>query len=213
LETTIAGHLLRLLPEKAMLMVQESILVIADAHIGKIEHFRAAGIGVPGLAGNHTLDNLFRLIEQCQPSEVIFLGDLFHSVRNSSVDNFEELRKYFHEIPFHLVSGNHDILPAAKYQQLGLHLVPELIIGNIWLTHEPSHYGSHDLYNIAGHIHPAVRLKGAGKQSLTLPCFYFGPRNGILPAFGYFTGKAKLPIEKDSAIFAIADQKVFSIPI
>ena len=213
METTVAGHLLRLLPEKAMFMVQERILVIADAHIGKIEHFRASGIGVPGSAGNHTIDNLLRLVMQCRPSEVIFLGDLFHSVRNSSVDTFEELRKQFHQIPFYLVSGNHDILPPAKYQQLGLHLVPELVIGKIWLTHEPNLDTSNELYNIAGHIHPAVRLKGTGKQSLTLPCFYFGSRNGILPAFGYFTGKAKLPIEKDSAIFAIADQKVFSIPV
>jgi DNA ligase-associated metallophosphoesterase len=212
LETTIAGHFLRLLPEKAMLMERERILIIADAHIGKIEHFRAAGIAVPGLAGNHTLVHLFRLIEQHQPSEVIFLGDLFHSVRNSSVDTFEELRNDFLQIPFYLVSGNHDILSPAKYEQLGLHLVPELVIGNLWLTHEPSYNDSHEVYNIAGHIHPAVRLRGAGKQSVTLPCFYFGARNGILPAFGYFTGKAKLPIEKDSTIFAIADQKVFSIP-
>jgi metallophosphoesterase superfamily enzyme len=137
---------------------------------------------------------------------------LFHSVRNSSVDRFEERRNTFQHIPFHLILGNHDILTPEKYDQLGLNLVPELIIGNLWLTHEPRNEGALDHYNIAGHIHPAVRIRGTGKQSLTLPCFYFGPRNGIIPAFGYFTGKAKLSIEKESAIFAIADQMIFKIP-
>lgn len=213
METTIAGHQIKLLPEKALFLVEEQILIIADAHIGKIEHFRSAGIGVPGHAGNHTLDKLYQLIKQCQPAAVIFLGDLFHSVRNSSVERFEEIRKSFQSIPFHLISGNHDILPPEKYHQLGLNRMPELIIGNLWLTHEPRNESNIQPYNIAGHIHPSVRIRGMGKQSLTLPCFYFGTYGGILPAFGYFTGKARLRIEKDSAIFAVADHKIFKIPV
>ena len=213
METTIAGHLLVLLPEKALYLVEERMLVIADAHIGKIEHFRLAGIGVPGHAGNHTLHKLSQLITQWQRTAVIFLGDLFHSVRNSSLEKFEELRKTYPDIPFHLITGNHDILSPEQYHQLGLNLMPELIIGNLWLTHEPCAETVTGCYNIAGHIHPSVRIKGAGKQSLTFPCFYFSPRNGILPAFGYFTGKARLRIEKDSTIFAIADHKIFKIPV
>ncbi|HMU04607.1 MAG TPA: hypothetical protein PJ990_13330, partial [Saprospiraceae bacterium] len=79
------------------------------------------------------------------------------------------------------------------------------------LTHEPQDEIKNGYYNLAGHIHPGISLKGKGRQKVTLPCFYFGINNGLLPAFGYFTGKAIIKIEKKSDIFAIAEDKIFRI--
>ena len=45
-------------------------------------------------------------------------------------------------------------------------------------------------YFFSGHIHPGIRIDGAGRQSLYFPCFYFGKKYAVLPAFSRFTGAA-----------------------
>jgi len=43
---------------------------------------------------------------------------------------------------------------------------------------------------------------------LTLPCFHFGSRQAILPAFGKFTGKVRMKNAKDDRIFAVLQDKI-----
>lgn len=209
---SLVGNDLVLLSEKAVFQPHNRILIIADLHLGKIEHFRASGIAIPGNASLHTLMKLKNLIDQHKPTKVLFLGDLFHSVMNQSFLDFKVFLQYYTDIAFILISGNHDILSPAAYKELGLSVVDDYMIDNLWLTHEPQEVIKPGIYNLAGHIHPGIRLKGMGKQSMTLPCFYFGQYYGILPAFGYFTGKANIKFDKDSTIFAIADDKIIHIP-
>ena len=83
-----------------------------------------------------------------------------------------------------------------------------LSIGNILLTHEPMEEIPTGTYNLAGHLHPGIRLVGKAKQSITLPCFYFGQQQGILPAFGSFTGLARIHPKKEDRIFVIVENKV-----
>jgi DNA ligase-associated metallophosphoesterase len=209
---TLAGNEVVLLAEKALWVPSQKCLVVADLHIGKIEHFRAAGIAVPSQANMHTLLKLATLITHFRPEKVVFLGDLFHSVRNQSYDDLQTFLSDAENIEFILVMGNHDIMSESAYQMLGLTVVDDYFLDNLWLTHEPQTIYKPDFYNLAGHIHPGVRLKGKGKQGLTLPCFYFHEYYGVLPAFGYFTGKAILKMDKKSTIFAIADDKIIHIP-
>jgi metallophosphoesterase superfamily enzyme len=63
-------------------------------------------------------------------------------------------------------------------------------------------------YVLAGHVHPCVRVGGHGFDSLRLPCFHFGARVGVLPAFGEFTGSHVLPREEGDRVFAITEQRV-----
>jgi DNA ligase-associated metallophosphoesterase len=211
LNINIGGNLLELLPEKAVLIPSEKIMIIADLHLGKIEHFRAAGINLPLAAATQTENRLVGLIEKHHPSRVIFLGDLFHSVQNQSYNTFQDTLSLFKKITFDLVIGNHDIMDMEDYTNLGITVYEELFISELWLTHEPQDEIKNGYYNLAGHIHPGVTLKGKGRQKMTLPCFYFSINNGLLPAFGYFTGKAIIKIEKKSDIFAIAEDKIFRI--
>lgn len=211
MKTNIAGIDLLLLTEKAVWLENEKILLIADVHLGKIEHFRKSGIAIPHHAAKKTQDRLELLIKKLVPSSVIFLGDLFHSVKNNSYDDFKTMIGHYSNIEFHLVIGNHDIMPAIFYQELNIKVCDEMVIGNLWLTHEPQDEIKDGLYNLAGHIHPGVKLKGKARQSITLPCFYFGPQRGLLPAFGYFTGKSIIKIEKKSDTFAIAEDNIFYI--
>lgn len=207
----VGGHLLDLVSEKAVMISYLNTILIADIHLGKIEHFRNQGIAIPHLAAPSTLDRLQSLMTKYQPTKVVFLGDLFHSVKNKSFHEFGQFIQAIPNVEFTLVVGNHDIYSTADYNGIGLHTVDELYIGNLWLTHEHQPASKPGFYNLAGHIHPGVRLKGIGKQSLSLPCFVFYPDHGILPAFGYFTGQAIIQADKNSTIFAVTDDAVIPL--
>ena len=58
-------------------------------------------------------------------------------------------------------------------------------------------------YFFSGHLHPGIRIRGMGKQSLQFPCFYFGGQYAILPAFGRFTGTVSIDPLPESNVFAI----------
>ncbi len=202
-----------LLPQKAIWEADKKCLIIADLHLGKIEHFRASGIGLPQKAVNATLEKLKCLLNTFEPQHVIFLGDLFHSRKNDSFKKLSSILKEFENTLFTLITGNHDILTNDDYTDLGLSVYPELVLGNLWLTHEPQKELKGHNYNLAGHIHPGVRLNGKGKQSISLPCFYFGDTAGILPAFGYFTGKAILKPDRNSKVFVIAEDLIYNVSL
>jgi metallophosphoesterase superfamily enzyme len=60
-------------------------------------------------------------------------------------------------------------------------------------------------------VHPAVKLRGNGGQKLTLPCFYFGKIQGLLPAFGTFTGKSIIRTEEESRVFVVTPESVIAL--
>jgi metallophosphoesterase superfamily enzyme len=66
-------------------------------------------------------------------------------------------------------------------------------------------------YALAGHIHPAVQLSGGGRQRLRLPCFWFGRRVGVLPAFGGFTGSALVTPKAGDRVFVVAENEVIQV--
>ncbi len=66
---------------------------------------------------------------------------------------------------------------------------------------------------LAGHLHPAVSLSGPGRQRERLPCFLFGERVGILPAFGDFTGGAAVRPRPGDRVFAVAEDEVVPIAV
>jgi uncharacterized protein len=211
LEIEFGGHRVQLLYQKAILERDTNTLIIADLHLGKIEHFRSSGIGMPAKAGKHSFLTLIELIRQISPDRVIFLGDLFHSVKNISFESFHHFLGDFLHVHFTLVSGNHDILSEADYLSLRMEVLQEYVVGNLWFTHEPSQHEENQLFNIAGHLHPGIRLEGKARQSLRLPCFYLTERSLVLPAFGYFTGYSSVKASPKSRIFAIAGRDVFEV--
>jgi len=77
------------------------------------------------------------------------------------------------------------------------------------LTHHPEE--REDLFTICGHIHPGIRLKGPGKQTLKLPCFHKKTHQLILPAFGEFTGSHTISPDKEDEIFVITSDEVILV--
>jgi DNA ligase-associated metallophosphoesterase len=191
----------------------EKCLILSDMHLGKSGHFRKHGIGIPQ---NMLQEDLFRLSEQIRffnPPYLIVVGDMFHSYDNKEHELFQKYRKEILPVDIHLVAGNHDILTERRYLEMGIQVHrSEIRMSNLIFSHElPEEGRNAEDYWITGHIHPGISLKGRGRQSLKLPCFYFGKGHAILPAYGRFTGTVSIEPDGEDEIFAIADQKLIRI--
>lgn len=208
MEHEILGQKLFLLPEKAIYWKEEGLLILADVHLGKAGHFRKSGIPVSDLIHSKDIYTIEKLINLYQPREVVFLGDLFHSDHNQGWEIFGRWIKSKMPLKFRLILGNHDVLSSLNYNLPNLSLCETLSMAPFFFSHIPE---ENELYNLAGHIHPAIKLAGKGRQSLRVPCFWFGKTNGILPAFGNFTGTASIGIKKTDDVFVIADNKVIKV--
>jgi DNA ligase-associated metallophosphoesterase len=177
---------LLLLPQKAIYWQQEKALIAADVHLGKVGHFRKAGIAVPRDMEQNDLAVLSDLIFEHKPEKIIFLGDFFHSDMNADWDWFILWRSQFPKLEIILVRGNHDIIDDNYYTRLNILLHDELMVGPFLMLHQPltlSDLQQAGGYVFCGHIHPGVRLIGKGRQTITLPCFAFGAKQVVLPSF------------------------------
>ena len=209
LEVSIRGQSLVLLPEKAMYWPEQDVLLISDVHLGKISHFRKAGIGLPAKALHDNYKRLQYIIDKCSPSSIIFLGDLFHSSYNNEWMYFKEFREANKNISFQLIMGNHDILDIDMYSLVNLEICSHKNLDPFLLTHHPKQDA--ELYNLCGHIHPAIKIRGKGRQSIRMPCFFFSRYQGILPAFGTFTGSHALKAANDDMVFGITGDTIIRI--
>ncbi len=186
------------------------MLLISDVHLGKVSHFRKFGAAVPQQAVQQNFNAMNTAIHSFKPTTIVFLGDLFHSSLNKEWELFEEwVRSISTKII--LVSGNHDIISPLKYEELEISVLAELQLDSFLLTHHPTEH--EDLFNFCGHIHPAIRLSGLGRQSIKLPCFYKTDRQLILPAFGEFTGSHTLEPCHGCEVFALLGDAVLPVPI
>lgn len=187
---------------------EPGLLFVSDLHLGKISHFRKYGAAIPTAAIPQNFDHLDECISHFSPSSICFLGDLFHSYLNAEWQLFETwVQKICCKMV--LVTGNHDIISPHKYEALGIQVAPEVAMDGFLFTHQPEEREGY--FTVSGHIHPAVRIRGTGRQSLRLPCFFMSPRQLILPAFGSFTGMHTMEKTAGDEVFAIADRQVIKI--
>lgn len=195
-------------PLGGIFWAEKSLLLISDVHLGKVGHFRKFGAAVPRKAVHKNYILLNQIVADFNPFQICFLGDLFHSTLNKEWELFENwVAKTPSEII--LVAGNHDIISPHKFEALGISIFQELILDNFLLTHHPEERDG--LFNFCGHIHPAVRLKGFGRQKLRLPCFFQTKSQLILPAFGEFTGTHVLQPSKEDEVYAIVENEVIKV--
>ena len=211
---TLAGEEVELLPERALYWPRASTLLIADAHFGKAATFRASGIFVPRGTTSSALDRLHRVLDQTGASRLVFLGDLLHAKEGRSPETLRvlvEWRAAHASVAMTLVRGNHDRGAGDPPDSLGIGCVDApLLEAPFAFAHHPRGLG--DYHVVAGHLHPAVRLSGPGRQHERLPCFWIGERVSVLPAFGDFTGFADVePLEGDR-LFVVAESTVVALP-
>lgn len=199
----------RLLPEKALLLPELRLLVIADVHLGKLVHFRRQGIMAPNRIINEDIERIRQLIRQWQPQEVVFLGDLFHSDINSEYEDLAALIATSPGVQFTLTRGNHDIIPEKYFQEIGLGVCTEIVLtGRIILRHELPVIPDNACCYITGHIHPGYLAAGRARQHYRLPCYYQNAQGLVLPAFGQHTGLYMPDYKKGDRVFIIMDQEI-----
>ena len=198
-----------LTPSGAAYWKEQEALLIADVHLGKSRHFRKKGLGVPLTADDKEYQKMNDLIAVLQPKRLWFLGDLFHSYKNAEWELFKRWTQSFKDLKITLIIGNHDKIAIEQFEQLQIQTTEELLIDEFYLTHIPTEREDH--INIAGHIHPGIRMRGAGKQHVKLSCFYFKDNQFILPAFGDFTGNYIITPSKSDTVYALADDQVICV--
>jgi len=203
-------------PARCIFWEEESALIVSDLHFGKSGHFRKSGIGVPQNIFKDDLQKLFSQIQFFKPKTLLVTGDMFHSSANKELDFFVKWRNDFPSISFILVRGNHDILSKNFYEESGIKVIEnKFSIKNFCFTHDINLSCNDEeeskLFTFSGHVHPGIKMKGSGNQSVVLPCFYFGRKHAIMPAFSAFTGLAKIrPLQKDH-VFALVENTVIQI--
>ena len=211
----IAGEELVLLPERAVCWSSRRILFIADPHFGKAATFRALGVPVPRGTTTGTLARLDAVVQRTTPRHIVFLGDFLHAAEGRDPETLRVLndwRRHHATIEMTLVRGNHDARAGDPPRELEIRCVtaPHPMEPFV-LAHHPR--PSDDGYVLCGHIHPAVTLSGRARQHSRLPCFWFGSRVGVLPAFGEFTGVAEAEVEAGDQVFVVADDDVMEVPV
>jgi uncharacterized protein len=200
--------------ESCMFWEEEQTLILSDLHFGKSGHFRKEGIGIPQTVFKEDLQRLFAQIQFFKPSQLIIVGDFFHSKMNNEVLMFEKWRRDVSTLPMLLVKGNHDILIDSWYHENNIKVLQEeLKLKQFVFVHEQikSTKSPSTNYTFSGHVHPGISISGLGKQSLRFPCFYFSDQFAILPAFGRFTGLHSIKPKKKDKVFAIVNKKIIEL--
>ena len=213
IECVVAGEKLVLLAEKALFWPAQQALFVADFHLGKAASFRKAGIPLPPGTTTENVERLGRAIDKTHARQVVFLGDFLHSADGRAQSTFERFgawRGARATLALTIVRGNHDKKAGDPPSDWNVRCIEAgERLGPFVLNHEPG--ASRGGYALSGHIHPAVRLSGCGEKSLKLPCFWFGARYGVLPAFGAFTGTAEVLPRKGDQVFVVAEEEVLQV--
>lgn len=195
-------------PTGAVYWREKQTWLLADIHLGKVAHFRKNGIAVPRAAEGSFYQKIALLLSLFPVKRLLFLGDLFHSAQNNEWYLFEAWAKK-QSFQMVLISGNHDLIPPWKMESLGIEVVSEQQEAGFLFHHFPIQSTKSFLF--CGHLHPGVKLTGAGKQQLKLPCFYHSSTQLILPAFGAFTGLHLLKPKATDKVYVSTGKEVIEI--
>ncbi len=197
--------------EKVLYWKEKSVLVISDVHLGKVMHFRKSGIDIPTNPIAENFERLNVVIEKFNPDTIVFLGDLFHSELNMEWDLFVEFMKSYSDKKVYLAIGNHDIIPEIEFEKTGIICQEEIEMDNVVFTHYEKGIKEDSMVNLAGHIHPAVKLQIGPKDFFRVPCFYRKRSTLILPAFGAFTGMKTISPRRGEQAYAIVENNVLKV--
>jgi DNA ligase-associated metallophosphoesterase len=209
---SVAGTTLLLLPEKAAYWPEQQTLLVADAHFGKAAAYRALGQPVPRGTTAANLHKLDKLLAAHDCRQIIFLGDFLHGPGSgpATFKAFAAWRARHPALDCLLVRGNHDVRAGDPVPELQIQVVEEpYLLEPFALCHMPMQHPTHHV--IAGHVHPAYRLSGRARQSLTLPCFSSSETLTLLPSFGGFTGGFVIDCAEGDQVFVTDEEFVWQV--
>ena len=183
-ETTVVCR-----PSGALWLEASRILIVADLHLEKGSAFAARGQLLPPYDTRETLNRLDAEIAALAPRVLIFLGDSFHDGGGEArlaADDHARVGDLATGRDLVWVVGNHD---ADGPRALPGEVVADFVLEGLALTHEPRALAPPG--QIAGHLHPCVRVRARG-ASTRRRCFATDGERLILPAFGAYAGGLNL---------------------
>lgn len=176
-------------PFPALLLRKNSkrVLVVADLHIGWEVTLTQRGVHVPSQAPK-ILDKMLRLIKKCKPTEIIFLGDVKHTVAGVEIEEWRDIPDFFEAIQkkvpdIQVIPGNHDgnlepLLPETvkilPYTGIALGDVG-LFHGHAWPA--PELLGCRNL--VTAHVHPMVAFRDPMGFRITRQVWVKAQCNGL----------------------------------
>lgn len=213
LSIIVAGLPALLYAERAIYFPTLGTLMITDTHFGKSAAFRAGSIPIPDGDTAADLRRLDRVIAAAQPEQMIILGDLVHGGNGYDRQVRKQVSTWaepYLDLPIKLVRGNHDWAAGDPPEAWGIECVDAPYVFPPFVL---SHFPKADPrgYVLAGHLHPAAMLTGKGQQRLKLPCFWFGERVGVLPAFGGFIFHMVIQPAPQDQTYVVTDNDVIHV--
>ncbi len=192
LEITVAGEQLVLFADRAVYWPRKRTLLVADTHWGKAATLRAAAIPIPGGTTSADLERLSALLTHTGAERMVLLGDAIHAKQGRAIKTLRavaEWREGHRDLEILLIRGNHDRQSGDPPADLKIECAnaPYLETPFVFQHYPGEAQGG---YALAGHMHPAIRMTGRGKEKRTLLCYWFTKCCGVLPAFGALTGAA-----------------------
>lgn len=211
---TLAGEAVDLLAERALWWPSQGTLFVADVHLGKAATYRALGQPVPSGTTADNLSRLSSLIERLAVQRLVVLGDFLHAAtaqQPSVLDPVHAWRERHAHVECLLVRGNHDSRAGDPPPSLRFAIVDEPHrLGPFAACHHPRRVPL--AFALAGHLHPAVVLRGRADERLRLPCFCETPEMLILPAFGAFAGTTLEGLPRGARRHAVGGGVVMTVP-
>jgi DNA ligase-associated metallophosphoesterase len=185
MRATIASVEVIVDPAGALWLAESRTLVVADLHLEKASAFARRGMFLPPYDTAATLLSLTALVLRRNPRRVVSLGDSFHDKEGhgrlleadrARLASLQRGRDWI------WISGNHDPeLPANS----GGDVVAELRLDGLVFRHEPRTGEARG--EIAGHLHPAAKVRGR-QGSVRRRAFATDGTRMVLPAFGVLAG-------------------------
>ncbi len=169
----------------ALFLPATGTLVVADLHLEKASAFARRGTFLPPYDTAATLVLLAALMLKRDPKLVVSLGDSFHDsdgyARLSEPDR-ARLAALQRGRSWIWISGNHD--PKLPSDINGV-VADEAEIDGLTFRHTP--LAGERVGEVAGHLHPAAKVRGRGR-SVRCRAFATDGTRMVLPAFGVLTG-------------------------
>ena len=211
----IAGERVIFLAERAAYWERAGTLLVADPHFGKAAAFRAAGVPVPRGTTTGSLARLDAALARTAARRIVFLGDFLHAREGREAETTRvvgEWRSRNANVDMVLVRGNHDVRAGDPGPEIDIACVDGPVLESPFVfAHKPA--ASDAGYVVCGHLHPAARLTGPGRESTRLPCFWVQRGMMVLPAFGEFTGVAAIETSREDRVWVVADGAVLAVRI
>jgi hypothetical protein len=181
----LAGAELLLRGSGALWLAGERLLVVADLHLEKGSAYARRGQLLPPYDSRETLGRLAAEVAALRPRAVVLLGDTFHDGEGEqrlSPQDACTLQGIAAAAELLWIVGNHD---AEGPRRLPGVVAAALAVGGVGFVHEPAAVAGPG--EVAGHLHPAAKVKGRG-GSVRRRCFVTDGERLVAPAFGAYAG-------------------------